>query len=195
MRAAGYRHNGACGIIGRRRWMAALLVAATVLPALPIRAVESRNELKIKAAYLYQFAKFSEWPPAAFEKADSDLVLGVLGSNPFGKLLDGLNGKTIKGRKVVVVHCENTSDARKCHVLFIPGSMGEEAIAKALKALDGVPVLTVGDANGFSEQGGMIQMYPESGKVRFNINLVSAKAAGIKLDSRFLGLARKVKRE
>ena len=143
------------------------------------------EEYRVKAAYLYNFLKYVEWPPDAGAGA---LTICVAGRNPFGAVLrDLVRGETITGRTVdarVVLEPETG-----CHLLFVP----EGAPLRAyLRGVSGRPVLTVGDANSFIEEGGIVRFYLDRGNVRFEINRAAAELAGIRISARLLQLARLV---
>lgn len=156
----------------------------TVLPA-PLRA-EPIEEYKIKAAFLFNFLQFVEWPADSFTAADSPIVLGVLGEDPFGKPLDELVREAeVNGRPIVVRRYERTEDVDVCHLLFV-NVRGADRVRAVIDALNGRAVLTVGDTDGFLEQGGMIQFVTQDNRIRLRINLDSATAARLKLSSKLL---------
>jgi hypothetical protein len=154
------------------------------------RAQESQpTEYQIKAAFLFNFAKFVEWPPAAFAEATSPMVIGVLGENPFGDDLEQtIRGKTINNRPLVIKEFRSPAEATNCHVLFISTSE-KQRLPEILKSLHGASVLTVGETDRFTETGGMINFVAEGNKIRFQINEVAAKSAGLKISSKLLSLA------
>ena len=175
----------------QRRVVVCLLLLVLGLYVQPAQGIESKNQLTLKVTFIYNFAKFTEWPSTAFDNDDAALVIGVLGKNPFGNMLEELKGKTVKNRKVVVSQCNDITDASRVHLLFISSSM-EEDVASVLNQLADSPVLTVSDINRFADKGGMIQMFPDGGMYRFNINLESANTSSITIRSDLLQLARKV---
>ena len=154
------------------------------------RAQESQpTEYQIKAAFLFNFAKFVEWPPAAFAEATSPMVIGVLGENPFRDDLERtIQGKTINNRPLVIKEFRSPAEATNCHVLFISTSE-KQRLPEILKSLHGTSVLTVGETDRFIETGGMINFVAEGNKIRFQINEVAAKSAGLKTSSKLLNLA------
>jgi hypothetical protein len=157
-----------------------------------VHAQESQpSEYQIKAAFLFNFAKFVEWPPAAFPGASSPFVIGVLGENPFGGDLERtIRGKTVGNRRFVIKEVASMAEARDCHILFISTSE-RKRLAEVLEALRGVSVLTVGEMDGFTEGGGMINFAREARgtRVRFQVNNEAAKKAGMKISSKLLSLA------
>jgi hypothetical protein len=154
------------------------------------RAQESQpTEYQIKAAFLFNFAKFVEWPPTAFAEATSPLVIGILGDNPFGGDLDRtIRDKTINNRPLVVREFRSPAEATNCHMLFISTSV-KQRLPEIFKALRGASVLTVGETDRFTEAGGMINFVAEGNKTRFQISEVAAKSVGLKISSKLLSLA------
>jgi hypothetical protein len=163
------------------------LLAWALATATPAGAqMASPGEYQIKAVFLFNFVQFVDWPAAAFPDAQTPLVIGVLGKDPFESTLDeAVRGETVHSRHLVVRRFSNIEDVKDCHVLFI--SRSESAhLDRILSSLKGRTILTVGDVDGFSEQGGMIRFVTEKNKVRFRINLESAKAAGLTISSKLL---------
>jgi uncharacterized protein DUF4154 len=168
-----------------------LLAAALVVPGLA-RAQPAASEYDIKAAFLYNFTKFVEWPPAAFPDAHSPLKICVLGEDPFGKTLRALMDEGVGGRPVSLLRLDSLNNPAACHVLFISRSE-KDRLPDVLESLRDVPVLTVGDTKGFLDQGGIIDFVLEGAKVRFEINQEAAERVGIRISSKLLALARYVK--
>jgi hypothetical protein len=154
------------------------------------RAQESQpTEYQIKAAFLFNFAKFVEWPPAAFAEATSPMVIGILGENPFGGDLERtIQNKTINNRSIVIKQLHSLAEATNCQVLFISTSE-KKRLAEIFDGLRGTSVLTVGETDRFTETGGMINFVAEGNKIRFQINEVAAESAGLKISSKLLSLA------
>ncbi len=160
--------------------------------AVVARAQGVASEYDVKAAFLFNFTKFVEWPPAAFADERSPLKICILGDNPFGKTLRALTNEEVAGRRLNLVHLENLSNLESCHVLFISRSE-RERLGQVLASLRIAPALTVGDMPGFIDQGGMINFILEGSKVRFDVNQEAAERAGLKISSRLLALAKHVK--
>jgi hypothetical protein len=156
------------------------------------RAEGVAGEYDVKAAFLFNFTKFVEWPPAAFTDEHSLLRVCVLGENPFGKALSLLMGDEVGGRRLSLTHLESLNKLESCHVLYVSRSE-RERLGQVLAAVRSAPVLTVGDTPGFIDQGGMINFILEGSKVRFDVNQEAAERAGIKISSRLLALAKHVK--
>lgn len=148
----------------------------------------SAPEYEVKAAFIYNFAKFVEWPEGAFSTGDSDMVLCVANEIPFGKALESIRGKTVKGRRIVVRQYKDVEDIAACHILFI-GSSERKRLGQILEAVKGRSILTVGDEQGFAQQGGIINFIIAENKVSFEINLDAARRAGLEISSKLLRLA------
>jgi hypothetical protein len=172
---------------------------ASVLWAAP----QVSEEYQIKAAFMYNFIKFVEWPKDRFAGDKDPIVIGVVGKDPFGEVLDQIADKPVKDRKIVVkrfapVAAEDADpihpqlDAiRQSHVLFVCPS--EKKVCKRLLAAIGdAAVLTVGDGPSFLDEGGMINLLVEERKVRFEISLVKARSAKLDISSQLLRLAKRV---
>jgi hypothetical protein len=153
----------------------------------PARAGPSREYL-VKAAFLYNFAKFTVWPAKTFADPSTPLRLCLLGKDPFHGALDSLAGKTVRKRKLEIHRLANTSGLGKCHLLFVSASENKR-LATILKVLRGMPVLAVGDMPDFAHSGGIINLKTVRNKVRFEINIRAAKRAHLKFSSKLLRLA------
>jgi hypothetical protein len=147
------------------------------------------SEYQIKAAFIFNFAKFVEWPAAALPKASTPIIVGVIGENPFQDALEKtIKNKTVDEHPVIIMQFRSAADATNCHILFISSS--EKArLPQILKQLKGRSVLTVGEMPGFTEAGGMINFVLEGTKIRFQINNDTANSVGLKISSKLLRLA------
>jgi hypothetical protein len=149
---------------------------------------EAASEYRVKAAYLYYFATFVEWPEEAFARRGDDLVIGVLGDDPFGPLIEEtVRGKTAHNRRLVVRRFTRVKDALGSHILFVSASE-QERLPLIFKALEGTTILTIGDVEGFAERGGQIGLRTEGTRVRFQINVAAADRAGLRISSQLLKL-------
>jgi hypothetical protein len=152
-------------------------------------ASDSSKEYLIKAGYIYNFPKLMEWPSNAFPQADSPIVVGVLGTDPFGGTLDKiLQGQKANGRSFVVKHLKWGMDIRDCNILFVASSETAH-LDEILHTVKGQPILTIGETPGFAQRGGIVNFVLEDDKVRFEVNLDAAKQANINISSRLLQLA------
>ena len=176
-----------------------LLLLATLLVTLGTDRssadADSDREYAVKAAYIYNFAKFVEWPADAFARPDSPFVIGIIGKDPFGSVIDkAVQGKTIDGRSFTVVRLKLDQDLKQCQILFVSASE-KDKISRLFSDLKGAPVLTVGETPQFASRGGIINFKIENGTVRFEINPDAAKRAHLTISSKLLSLARIVKDE
>ncbi len=150
------------------------------------------GEYDVKAAFLLNFARLIEWPSAAFPLGDSPLVVCVLGNDPFYGALHGLaDGKSVGTRIIAVKRLAGPQQASDCHLVFVT-EPPPVPLGPLLAATSGRSVLLVGDAEDFAARGGAISFYHEGGKVRFAVNRGAAEAAGLKISSRMLRLAKLV---
>jgi hypothetical protein len=162
-------------------------VLAVALLAVPLRGQEAvSDEHRVKAAYLYNFFKYVEWPPSA--PRQGPMFVCVAGRNPFGDVLaQTLAGENIDGRpldtRIILEPEEN------CHMLFVPDGAAASAY---LRAARGTPTLTVGERDDFIAQGGMISFYPTGGTIRFTINPAAVERANLRISARLLDLAQLV---
>ena len=166
-----------------------ILLAGLVLAA---SVGESRvpSEYELKAAFLCKFGRYVEWPASSFASADSPVVIGVMGRDPFGPFLDAtVRLARVRGRKVELRRFKTASEAKLCHLLFISSSE-ERRLTAILEALAGAAVLTVGESEWFARDGGMIRFDAFDESVQLEINLLSAQRAGLNISSRLLKLAR-----
>lgn len=150
------------------------------------------KEYQIKAAYLYNFAKFVDWPAQRFANDQSPLVIGVFGQNPFGDELQAIaRNHKINGREIVIKPVATVAEAGAVHLLFF--SAAEDGhVVETLAGLKGAAVLTVGESEKFTAAGGMITFVREADKVRFEINTAAAEQQGLKISAQLLKLARPV---
>jgi YfiR/HmsC-like len=150
------------------------------------------GEYQVKAAFLYNFAKFVEWPSSSFSDAGTPLRICIFGQDPFGQeLRDIANEKIVNGRKLLVSQVADLQTAKACHILFIASSEKAQ-LKQVLENLRGTGVLTVGDTKGFVDQGGMINFVLENERVRFEVNRKAADQAGLKVSSKLLNVAKSV---
>jgi YfiR/HmsC-like len=165
--------------------VALLIASSSSGPAQPAQP----GEYQIKAAIIFNFAKFVEWPTAALPEANSPIIIGILGTNPFGDNLEKtMRNKTVEDHPLVIKQFHSAAEAVKSHVLFISNSE-KDKLPDVLKALAGSSVLTVSEMDGFNEKGGMISFLMEGTKIRFKINNDTATKSGLKISSKLLSLA------
>jgi hypothetical protein len=169
---------------------AALLLGAAVARAQPEPpSPPSPTEYEVKAAFLYNFTRFVEWPPEALRDPGAPFVIAIVGHDPFGAVIDEtVAGKTAGGRPIEVRRVPRVEEARDAQIVFVSSSERSN-LAAILKALDRPGILTVGDTDGFAMRGGAINFTLQARKVRFEINPIVAEQAGLKVSSQLLKLA------
>ncbi len=178
-----------------RLWPAVLCLGATFIVAGGrARGDEASSgglsEYQVKAAYLYYFTTFVDWPPETYSRTGDAVVIGILGEDPFGAILDDtLRGKSVNNRRFIVRRFASIKDARDSHVLFIAASE-RDRLSSILKALEGAAVLTVGDLDQFASRGGQIAFRTEGKKVRFDINVAAVERARLKIGAQLMKLGR-----
>lgn len=176
----------------------AVWIWQTPTPSVRAQEFDETRAIKVRASYLYNFAKFTEWPDDAFEDEASPFVVGVLGDGPFGQILsDTVKSKRIGRRSITIKRLQwsKPGDRRAlagCHVLYVTDS--EEALLKEfLAVLKEKPILLVSGIRGFASDGGMIGFMLENERIIFEINRESLKQAHLKVSAKLLKLARIVK--
>jgi hypothetical protein len=178
---------------GRRFGVASVALAATLIAGPGIAAgtgADVAPDVPVKAAFLYNFAKFVEWPalPAA-----APLVVCIVGHDGIAAAFIGtVRGQNISGHSFDVWVLQDSSRWRACHLLFIADAETRRS-AGGLDEIKRLPVLTVSDNKGFALAGGIIELYVEAGRMRFAINLDAADRAGLRVSSRLLGLAKVIR--
>jgi YfiR/HmsC-like len=162
----------------------ALLAGLLIAPA-SARAATPR-EYQVKAVFLYNFARFVEWPESAFADPKAPLVVGVFGFDPFGADLDeAVRGETVRGHPLVVRRVRSAAEAADCQIVFIHSSE-RNRLDDLLTALDKRSTLTVSDADGAAQKGVMIRLLTQAGRIRMRINVESARAAQLTISSNLL---------
>jgi len=159
------------------------------------------HEYRIKAAFLYNFIKFVDWPKEKMADSNEPIIIGIIGEDPFEKAFEPIKNKKVKGKKIVIKRFqgleeskqsdEQTALIRKCHMLFICASE-KEKLREIINLVKDDGVLTVGEVKGFLESGGIINFLMEDKKVVFEINNHAAKQARLKIRSKLLRLAKRV---
>jgi hypothetical protein len=169
----------------------AVLALLFSLPALA--QTEGRAaEIQIKAAFLYKFGGFVEWPPKAFAEPDAPFIIGVLGADILaGELEQLVSGRTVHDRRVAVRRLRRSDSLAGLHVLFV-GQSEDARLPEILQAARGQAVLLVTESEGALAQGSMINFVTVADKVRFDVALPPAERGQLKISSRLLGVARRV---
>ena len=168
------------------------LVLLALLVLWPARAAaDTQLEPQVKAAFVYNFTKFVEWPDDAFTSPSDPIRITIMGQGSFSRAIDAIQGKEGHGRSISVSHHEE--QLTKAQILVITGET-EGALRQSLLEAGGKPILTVSDMEGFDLKGGMITLVRREDKVGFIINLAAAEKAGLKISSQLLKLAEAVRR-
>lgn len=169
--------------------IASLVLAASLAGATGI-AAQSSGEYDVKAAYLYNFAKFVEWPSEAFPSPDTPFAICVLGQDPFGRGLDDIiHGERVEGRPLVVRRLKGWDDAELCHILFVSTSVQED-FDQLLGGHTFRRTLTIGDVPRFLTAGGHISFFLEGSSVRFAIDRDNVARTDLKISSKLMRVAR-----
>lgn len=174
---------------------AALKVVASMLVLVTSTAqAQTPTEYQIKAAFIYNFAKFVDWPSLDAAPSDQPIIVGILGEDPFGQNLEGvINGKTANGRRLVIKRFSSVNSIALCHILFVSASQRNN-LPQIFAAVAGAGVLTVGETDLFVETGGVIRLGMFEGRVRLVINQAAAQRAGLRISAKLLSLARVIRK-
>jgi hypothetical protein len=188
--------------------LALVLFITAIAPKACADSAESL-EYQVKAAFLYNFIKFVDWPKEKLADSNEPVIIGIVGKDPFGNAFAPVKDKDDKGRKVTIKRFKSFQELkksnennqgeldrqietmRKCHLLFICSSE-KDSLKDIMDAVKGCSVLTVGEVEGFLESGGTINFIMEEQKVRFEINVTTAKQAKLQIRSQLLRLAKKI---
>ena len=172
------------------RWLAWILGSCFLTYAATPALAQAADEYHVKALFLYNFAKFVDWPP---NMQAGPICIGVLGDGPVEEALgETVQGKTANGRSFVVKRLRHDEDGEGCHIIFVSDSE-KKRLRLILDSLRGCKVLTVGEVEGFAANGGVINLEIVDNKVRFEVNIDAAERAGLKLSSKLLSLAKIVR--
>lgn len=167
-------------------WIALVLMAWVT----PSRAVDL-SEYQVKAAFIYNFVRFVEWPADAPAMRDRDFSVCIVGQDPFGAAFASVEGRLVSGRPLRVRRDVRLDDAATCHVAFIPESE-ERRYQALLKFLGTTPILTISDIEGFAEAGGAIGLFVLDNRLKFDANFATLQRTNLKVSSQVLRLARTV---
>jgi hypothetical protein len=179
-----FRERGRAGFLACILWLLAAGFGLNV-----VRGQEVSHEYPLKAVFLLNFAEFTDWPTNAFDAPDSPFVIGILGDDPFGALLDdAVQNERLNGRKFVVERYHRVEDIKTCHILFISQSETRR-LDKIVADLKGKPVLTVSEIENSAYHGVCVRLITENNKIRLRINTDSLKEANLVMSSRLLRVA------
>jgi hypothetical protein len=166
------------------------LLSALCGPQLCFGQSSGVAEYVVKATFLYDFAKFVDWPPSSMANDIAPLILCIVGADPFGGALDStLRGQGIDHHQISVRRISKPDDLRMCQIAFISRSESKN-LPTIVDNLKGASTLLVGEAQGFAEHGGEIQLYLEDNSVHFAINIDAVQRAHLAINSNVLALAR-----
>jgi hypothetical protein len=172
------------------RFLALALALGVFLASL----ASAQDEYQVKAAFLYNFAKFIEWPARSYAAPGDPIVICILGQNPFGDALsETVRGKVWAGRPFAVRLISELPPKSKCQIVFVPSS-DRQLFRSMVASLKGGAILTIGDTPGFIDDGGIINFKLEDGKIRFDVNMEAAGQAQLSISSKLLSLAQSVKK-
>jgi hypothetical protein len=157
--------------------------------ALSTKAEKAKySEYKVKAAFLYNFTKFVEWPAEVFADPSLPISICIVGQDPFGKSIDTIKDKTVKERKLLIRRYPWVEDLKACNLIFISPSENKN-LAGILEKIKDMHMLTVSDMEGFADRGGMIHLNKGKNKIRLEINIDAVKQSGLKVSSKLLNIA------
>jgi hypothetical protein len=152
------------------------------------------DEYRVKAAFLYNFAKFVEWPEQAFKSAADPIAICVVGKNPFGGALDqAVIGQAAQGKLFAIRQVSEASQMRTCHILFVSSSE-RKRLTQIFEGIKNCAVLTVGESDNFTAEGGMVNFRIEEGNIHLQINPDAAAQQQLHISSKLLGLAQVVRK-
>lgn len=190
-----YRSRAKCRRTGRGLRLTIAAICWSLLAISSLYAQQKPTEYQVKAAYLYNFGRFVEWPAKVTPARNDPFTVCVFGQDPFGSTLDAtLTGANIGGRNVVARRISSLPETANCQILFL-SSAEDKQLNRIIETLDKQPVLTVSDIPQFSQRGGMIQFVLDENNVRFEVNLAAAQHAGLTLSSELLKVAKVVRRD
>lgn len=177
------------GTLRTLRRASALTLLSLLLPPIPVFAGEL-SEYQVKAGFVLNIVRFTEWPAADLAKVP-EIRVCTIGSDPFRQAFDALNGKSAKGKPISVSHLDQLESVQGCHALFI-GESQRKQIPRTLKYLRQAPVLTVSEVEEFPEAGGMVNLLVERNKTVLEVNNGAIRKANLKISAQVLKVARRV---
>ena len=171
------------------------IILCCLFSGAPIRALaqsDDEGEYRLKLAFLYHFTEFVDWPSDAFQGDRAPLTICVLGEDPFANgIKETLRGRAVAGHPIDIRRLKPAENPRGCQVVFVR-SGEKRASERVLASLKSSSILTVGETKGFAERGGIINLFMDENKLRFEINLGAAKQANLRISSKLLALAKLV---
>jgi hypothetical protein len=169
-----------------------ILAVALLLATFPAGQAQTVSDYEVKAAYLYSLAKFVDWPARTFPNAAAPMRFCVLNDHSFqSQLMQTVQGKSIAGHSIEVLQVRDAEQSRDCQVLFVNALQSRE-IRHIAEVLQGASVLTIGEKDGFLEDGGIVNFVLQNSRVQFEVNIRAANEGGLYVSSRLLKVARRV---
>ena len=177
-------------LIRRARSWAGGLLAVALFASAAVNSASAQTEEGIKAAFVYNFAKFTKWPTNAFTSDTTPITVGFVGADSLADVFEKIvSGKSIAGRDFTIKRFAGAAGVENCHMVFASDTQA----AAVISATTGKPILTIGDSESFSSAGGMINLVKNGAKIRFDIDFTTVQPSQLKLDSRLCQLARNIK--
>jgi hypothetical protein len=169
---------------------AKIMAAAALLLTAPLQlATASQSEYALKAVFVYNFCRFIDWPDSAFASPNEPLIIGIIGDDPFGLLLnEAVEGEKYHNRPIRIDHFRTPGDIKRCHLLFV-SHVGAGRVDPILAAVAGKSVVTVSETEDFLNRGGMITLTTEQNRVRLRIKPAALQAANLAVSSKLLRVA------
>ena len=166
------------------------LATLSAVALAPLQAAPpSPNEYALKAVFLYNFCRFIDWPAAAFDSRAEPFIIGIIGEDPFGNLLnEAIAGEYYRGRPIRIDHYRSVGEVRHCHLLFVSQSSADQ-FDQIVALVAGKNVVTVGETEEFLDHGGMIALTAEQNRVRLRSNSAALRAARLNVSSKLLQVA------
>jgi hypothetical protein len=174
-------------IITTRKIIAALLFIF-LSPTNSFGEPKGYSEYKIKAGYIYNFARFIKWPEQSFENHPNSFLLCLIEGDPFASQFDKVKGKSITGKKLTIKRLSSQGNLKQCQILFIPTTKRKNMRA-IIKSLKNSHVLTVGEVQGFHKLGGMVGLIKKDNQVKLEINLQATKKKELRINAKLLEIA------
>lgn len=176
----------------RKMFGAIIVLCLTVSASAAADRTALPSEYQVKAAILFNIAKFVEWPEGTFHSPSAPIIIGILGEDPFGSTMEAAKDRTVSGRKIQMRYFASVEDVIQCHILFVSRSE-KGKLTSILNKFRDTTLLLVGDTEEFAQKGGMINLSMQNESVNIEINVDALNHAGIKVNSRLLNMARIVR--
>ena len=155
--------------------------------------INPQYEDNVKAAFLYSFGRYVEWPKESFASQSGEFVIGICGGESIQPVLNRIaQSKTIQGHKIVIRLISSDADYQPCHILFVSNDLQQEQQSAIIARMSNSSTLLVGETPGFAERGGAINFYVAKGTVKFEINIEAIRREKLVLDAKLLNLGRKI---